>query len=78
MQSGVHKRSMVIDGHKTSVSLEEEFWMALKEIAASREMTLSQLVGTIKADRHFGNLSSAVRQFVLDHYRSRTRHTSSR
>ena len=64
----ITKRSIVIAGHKTSVSLEDAFWNALKEVAASRDMTLSELVGTIDADREHGNLSSAIRLFVLDVY----------
>ena len=70
MKSSVIKRSIVIDGHKTSVSLEDAFWKGLKEIAGGRAMTLSDLVATIDTDRQHGNLSSAIRLFVLDHYRS--------
>ena len=69
MKSPVVKRSIVIAGHKTSVSLEDAFWKGLKEIANSRQMTLSDLVASIDTDRHNGNLSSAIRLFVLDHYR---------
>ncbi len=72
MKSPVVKRSIVIAGHKTSVSLEDAFWNALKDIAASRDMTLSELVGAIDAERPHGNLSSAVRLFVLDYYQGRT------
>jgi predicted DNA-binding ribbon-helix-helix protein len=71
MKSPVVKRSIVIAGHKTSVSLEDAFWQALKEIAASRAMTLSDLVAAIDKQRQHGNLSSAIRLFVLDFYRSR-------
>jgi predicted DNA-binding ribbon-helix-helix protein len=78
MSSPVVKRSIVIAGHKTSVSLEEAFWQALKQIAANREMTLSDLVSTIDTDRHHGNLSSAIRLFVLDHYRAQTGENSAR
>ena len=70
MKSPVVKRSIVIAGHKTSVSLEDAFWKALKEIANRREMTLSDLVASIDTDRSQGNLSSAIRLFVLDHYRA--------
>jgi len=70
MKSPVVKRSIVIAGHKTSVSLEDAFWSGLKDVAAARSMTLSDLVGSIDADRRQGNLSSAIRLFVLDHYRS--------
>ena len=70
MKSPVVKRSIVIAGHKTSVSLENAFWMALKEIAIGRNKTLSDLVGEIDTGRPHGNLSSAIRLFVLDHYRA--------
>ena len=70
MKSPVVKRSIVITGHKTSVSLEDAFWGGLKDIATSRNMTLSELVASIDADRRQGNLSSAIRLFVLDHYRA--------
>jgi predicted DNA-binding ribbon-helix-helix protein len=70
MKSPVIKRSIVIAGHKTSVSLEDAFWKGLKEIAGGRDMTLSELVATIDTERRHGNLSSAIRLFVLDYYRS--------
>jgi predicted DNA-binding ribbon-helix-helix protein len=70
MKSQVIKRSIVIAGHKTSVSLEEAFWRSLKDIARERGTTLSELVATIDSNRRHGNLSSAIRLFVLDHYRS--------
>ena len=69
MKSPVVKRSIVIAGHKTSVSLEDAFWKGLKEIANGRELTLSDLVASIDTERRHGNLSSAIRLFVLDHYR---------
>jgi predicted DNA-binding ribbon-helix-helix protein len=72
MKSPVVKRSIVIAGHKTSVSLEDAFWKGLKEIAGDRNVTLSDLVATIDTDRRQGNLSSAIRLFVLDHYRAQT------
>ena len=72
MKSPVIKRSIVIAGHKTSVSLEDAFWKGLKEIADDRHVTLSDLCSSIDTDRHHGNLSSAIRLFVLDHYRSKT------
>ncbi len=71
MKSPVVKRSIVVAGHKTSVSLEEEFWNGMKEISAQRGLTLSDLVGEIDNQRQQGNLSSAIRLFVLDHYRAR-------
>jgi predicted DNA-binding ribbon-helix-helix protein len=72
MKSPVVKRSIVIAGHKTSVSLEDAFWKGLKEIAQGRDMTLSELVATIDSERHHGNLSSGIRLFVLDYYRNRS------
>jgi len=69
MKSPVVKRSIVVAGHKTSVSLEEAFWNGMKEISGLRNMTLSELVGEIDNNRQQGNLSSAIRLFVLEHYR---------
>jgi predicted DNA-binding ribbon-helix-helix protein len=69
MSSPVSKRSIIVAGHKTSVSLEDAFWLSLKEIAAARQLTLSDLVATIDNGRHHDNLSSAIRLFVLEHYR---------
>ena len=66
--SQVLKRSINIAGHKTSASLEDAFWSALKKIAATRKIPLSDLV-SIANERKHGNLSSAIRLFVLDHYR---------
>ena len=71
MKSPVVKRSIVVAGHKTSVSLEEAFWNSMKEISASRGMTLSDLVSEIDQGRKQGNLSSAIRLYVLDFYRSK-------
>jgi predicted DNA-binding ribbon-helix-helix protein len=71
MKSLVVKRSIVIGGHKTSVSLEEPFWLSLKEIAHGQRMTLSTMVGDIDTKRQQGNLSSAIRLFVLDSVRAR-------
>ena len=70
MKSPIVKRSIVIAGHKTSVSLEEAFWRGLKDIAASRRVTLSDLVAGIHSERQHGNLSSAIRLFVLNHYQA--------
>ncbi len=69
MKSPVIKRSIVIAGHKTSVSLEDAFWKGLKDIAIARHVTLSDMVASIDTERRQGNLSSAIRLFVLDHYR---------
>jgi predicted DNA-binding ribbon-helix-helix protein len=72
-KSTVLKRSIVIAGRKTSMSLEDEFWDALREIAKKRGSTLGDLVKSINAERQNANLSSAVRVFVLRHYRGRRR-----
>ena len=71
--SVVVKRSIVIAGHKTSVSLEDAFWRGLKDIAGEREVTLSDVVTAINSERKHNNLSSAIRLFVLDHYRGQPR-----
>ena len=65
MQSAVLKRSIVVDGHKTRVSLEDAFWEGLKEIGLERRISLSQLVAAIDGQRQHGNLSSAVRARLL-------------
>jgi len=72
MTSPIVKRSIVVCGHKTSVSLEDAFWVALKEIAIADRMTLSSLASNIDAKRERGNLSSAIRLFVLGHFRTPT------
>ena len=77
MKSPVVKRSIVVGGHKTSVSLEEAFWKGLKEIAIIRNMTLSDLVAAIDGGCRHGNLSSAIRLFVLDYFRTRAAAASS-
>jgi predicted DNA-binding ribbon-helix-helix protein len=73
-KSLVVKRSFKVGAHKTSLGLEDAFWAALKEIAAARRTPVSHLVATIDSERrkrHHTNLSSALRLFVLDYYRSR-------
>jgi predicted DNA-binding ribbon-helix-helix protein len=72
MKSMIAKRSIMINNHKTSVSLEDEFWTALKEIAQQRNQKLSALIALVDSERTTGNLSSALRLFVLDQYRSNT------
>jgi predicted DNA-binding ribbon-helix-helix protein len=59
------KRSVRLAGHKTSISLESEFWDALRQLAAARGRSLNQLVAELD-ERRTGNLSSALRVFVLD------------
>ena len=70
MKSSIIKRSILIEGHKTSVSLEEAFWRGLKEIARAQQATLSNIVAEIDKAREHGNLSSAIRLFVLEWVRA--------
>lgn len=70
MKSPIVKRSIVIGGHKTSVSLEDAFWQGLKEIALGQRTTLSNTVAEIDRTRQQSNLSSAIRLFVLDRLRA--------
>jgi predicted DNA-binding ribbon-helix-helix protein len=70
MKSRVRKRTVNIGDHNTSVSLEDEFWRGLWQIAINREQPLARLVAEVKAARVHGNLSSALRIFVLEHYQA--------
>ena len=70
MQTAVIKRSIVLDGHKTSVSLENEFWHGLREIAGRENIGLSTLVGKIDRERNSCNLSSAIRVHVFNYFRA--------
>jgi predicted DNA-binding ribbon-helix-helix protein len=72
MKSPIVKRSIVLGGHKTSVSLEDAFWRGLKEIAHGQRLTLSNMVAEIDRSRQQSNLSSAIRLFVLDRLRTPT------
>ena len=72
MKSAITKRSVVIGGHKTSVSLEEPFWSAVREIADAQHMTVASLLRQIDLDRRNTNLSSAIRVFVLENLRTQT------
>ena len=71
MKSLVIKHSIKIAGRRTSVSLEDAFWRALREIAEGRDESLSKLIGSIDAERKFSNLSSAIRLFVLGFYQDK-------
>jgi predicted DNA-binding ribbon-helix-helix protein len=70
MKSPIVKRSIVLGGHKTSVSLEDAFWRGLKDIAHGQHVTLSNMVAEIDRSRQQSNLSSAIRLFVLDRLRA--------
>ena len=72
MKSPIIKRSIIISGHKTSVSLEDKFWSGLKEIARAQGATVAQTATEIDKKRQQSNLSSAIRLFVLDHVRNGT------
>jgi predicted DNA-binding ribbon-helix-helix protein len=69
MSAGVVKRSVAVAGHRTSISLEEPFWDALREIAGRRGLSVQALIGEIDAGREVQNLSSAIRVFVLETFR---------
>jgi predicted DNA-binding ribbon-helix-helix protein len=64
------KRSIKIHGRPTSVSLEDAFWSALREIAATRGVSVSDLIAALNKERQHPNLSSVLRLFVLEHYRA--------
>lgn len=70
-KSAVTKRSVVIGGHKTSVSLEEPFWTEVRAIATAEQITVSSLLRRIDRERSNANLSSAIRVYVLEHVRDR-------
>jgi predicted DNA-binding ribbon-helix-helix protein len=71
--TAIVKRSIVIAGHKTSISLEDAFWRSLKDIAAARRTSVADLIASIDKGRAGGNLSSAIRLHVLDYYRAQGR-----
>ncbi len=70
MNSTVKKRSIIIGGHKTSISLEDNFWTSLKQIARGSRIPVSDVIASLDAGRENGNLSSAIRVFVLGQYRT--------
>lgn len=72
MKTAIIKRSIVLDGHKTSVSLENEFWEGLREIAERNRTNVSAMVRRIDAERKNGNLSSAIRVYVFNQFRARS------
>ena len=69
--AGLRKRSVMVAGHATSVSLEQPFWEALAEIALERGISINGLIAEIDAGEREGGLSSAIRLYVLAHYRGR-------
>jgi predicted DNA-binding ribbon-helix-helix protein len=70
VKSPISERSTSFAGRKKSISLEDEFWNSLKEIAVERGMTVPELVAGIDGARQHANLSSAIRLFVLGVYRN--------
>src|SRR5580704_16245580 len=68
MGSEIVKRSVVINGHKTSVSLEAKFWDGVKFVAGEKDLTISRLLAGIDEQRTQDNLSSAIRLYVFDYY----------
>ena len=66
----LRKRSLVIAGHRTSISLEDDFWEALREMAGARGLSVPALVAEVDSARGAANLSSALRVAVLRHYRA--------
>ena len=70
MKSAVVTRSIVVNGHKASFTLEDQLWAGLKEIADHDHRTLSKLVAKIDTKRLSGNLSSSLRMFVLEYFRA--------
>ncbi|MDX1780223.1 MAG: ribbon-helix-helix domain-containing protein [Thalassovita sp.] len=66
------KRSLTLRGHRTSVSLEDEFWQAFREIAVEQGKAINALAAEIDAERDLDSgLASEIRLFVLRHYRDR-------
>jgi predicted DNA-binding ribbon-helix-helix protein len=67
-----NKRSVTIDRHRTSISLEEAFWDALSEIAGAEGKSVAALIGEIDKSRGDENLSAAIRIYVLERARGRS------
>jgi predicted DNA-binding ribbon-helix-helix protein len=75
VKSAVIKRSIGVGRHKTSISLEDAFWRQLGEIARAQGRTVSKLIAEIDGSRQYGNLSSAIRLFVLEQFRAKSNST---
>lgn len=69
MPSGTQKRSLTIAGHRTSISLEDAFWTALKDVAQNNGQSVATIVAHIDKGRGKTGLSSAIRTYLLEHYR---------
>ena len=70
MRGHIAKRSIVVAGRKTTMTLEGAFWMSMEEIAALQNITVAKLIELIEKNGGQANLASAIRVFVLDHYQS--------
>ncbi|MBO9401557.1 ribbon-helix-helix domain-containing protein [Shimia sp. R9_3] len=71
------KRSLTLRGHRTSVSLEEDFWRAFREIAEEKSIPINELAAQIDADRDLETgLATAIRLYILNHYRSKSQHAA--
>ena len=70
--NGLKKRSVRIGGHDTSITLEEPFWNALRDIAAAQNVSVNALISEIDENRN-GNLSSALRVYILQHLQDELR-----
>ncbi len=68
--SDPQKRSIKVAGHRTSTSMEPEFWRALQEIAQTKDTSMAELIENVDRQRGPTNLSSALRCYILNHYRS--------
>jgi len=69
MKSPIIKRSVSVNGHKTSISLEDAFWSEVRAIAWEKDITMRELLTHVDRDRQASNFSSALRVFVLNHHR---------
>ena len=78
LKSQVLKRTIILNGRKTSISLEEAFWTSLKEIAATKNLRASILVEAISGKSETSNLSSAIRLYILDFYQREYKKSSVR
>lgn len=78
MKSRVMKRSTLVDGRKTSVTLEDEFWTALKEIATTQNVSIPQLISMIDSQGQNNNLSSAIRVYVFNYFKHGRKHSARR
>jgi predicted DNA-binding ribbon-helix-helix protein len=76
-KKSAHKRIIILDGCKTTVSLEDSYWSGLKEIARCQGVSVAKLIGDIRDARRENNLSSAIRIFVLEHFQNKIKQAAS-